>query len=293
MRITVHIVDAFVDGDQGGNAAGVVLDAEHLSSAQKLKIAHAVGLSETAFVSPSSMASLRVEFFTPTRQIPHCGHATVATFSLCSQLGHLHDGEHVKESMDGILALSTSKGQVTLHQGLPAFRTLAIDSEIGRRVVASMGIRPSSVVVAHQLTVARAGNGFLLIPLESVAVLAGLQPDHPSISQICEELDLIGFYPYALLPATKGQAVTTRMFAPRYGIDEESATGTAAGPLGAYLFASSVVPMRCCIKQGHFMNPPSPSLLEVCTEINAQGTMTRVHVAGVGRIRTTMEVDVD
>ncbi len=27
MQITIHIVDAFVNGDQGGNAAGVVLDA--------------------------------------------------------------------------------------------------------------------------------------------------------------------------------------------------------------------------------------------------------------------------
>lgn len=292
MRITVHIVDAFVNGDQGGNAAGVVLDAGHLSSAQKLKVAQAVGLSETAFVSPSSMASLRVEFFTPTRQIPHCGHATVATFSLCSQLGHLHDGEHLKESIDGTLSLTTAMGQVTLHQVFPTFTTLAVDSQMGGRVLESIGTNASSVNVAYQLTIARSGNGFLLIPLANEDVLAELRANQASIAQICEELDLIGYYPFAIATARSSQTVTTRMFAPRYGIDEESATGTAAGPLGAYLISHSPESRTCLVEQGHFMNPRSPSLLLVSMETNLQDLAPRVHVTGAGRVRETMEIEV-
>lgn len=293
MQITVHIVDAFVDGDQGGNAAGVVLNAEHLSSAKKLEIAQAVGLSETAFVSPSSRATLKVEFFTPTRQIPHCGHATVATFSLCSQLGYLPDGDHQKESIDGVLSLTTTKGQVTLQQRFPDFIGLPVDSAMGLRVFESIGIKTDSVTSPQQLMIARSGNGFLLVPLESEAALAGLQPNHRSIAQICEELDLIGYYPFTLTTGRQIKTATTRMFAPRYGIDEESATGTAAGPLGAYLLSCSQGVTSCCIEQGHFMSPPSPSLLRVSTEINPEGLETRVHVTGAGRIRTMMEVEVD
>lgn len=291
MRITVHIVDAFVNGDQGGNAAGVVLDAGHLSSVQKLKVVQAVGLSETAFVSPSSTASLKVEFFTPTRQIPHCGHATVATFSLCSQLGYLHDGEHRKESIDGILSLTTLKGQVTLHQVFPTFTTLAIDSQIGWRVLESIGVNASMVNVAYQLTVARSGNGFLLIPLTNENVLAGLCVNQVAIAQVCEELDLIGYYPFVTSTVSPRQIATTRMFAPRYGIDEESATGTAAGPLGAYLISRSPESTTCLVEQGHFMNPPSPSLLSVSMDTKLHQIAPRVHVAGAGRVRKTMEIE--
>lgn len=292
MQITVHIVDAFVDGDQGGNAAGVVLDAANLSSEQKLKIAQAVGLSETAFACPSSIASLKVEFFTPTRQIPHCGHATVATFSLCSQLGRLQDGDHLKESIDGTLSLTTAMGKVTLHQAIPTFTTVALDSAMGLRVLDTIGTHASAVCSGQQLTIARSGNGFLLIPLESEEILAGLQPDHSSIAQVCEELDLIGYYPFALANARASQTAATRMFAPRFGIDEESATGTAAGPLGAYLISGSPVSMTYRIEQGHFMDSPSPSLLLVSMERMSQELVPQVHVTGAGRVRTTMQIQI-
>ena len=44
MKIDVQVVNAFIDGDKGGNPAGIVLDADHLVNTQKQKIAAAVGL---------------------------------------------------------------------------------------------------------------------------------------------------------------------------------------------------------------------------------------------------------
>lgn len=294
MLITVHIVDAFIDGDRGGNPAGVVLEADHLTTEQKSMIARAVNLSETAFVSRSSFASLKVEFFTPARQIPHCGHATVATFSLCSQVGHLRDGEHLKESIDGILSLSTSAGKVTMHQTFPTLTPLALDSHIGQIVLKSIGASASSITVERQLSIAKSGNAFLLIPLVSEHHLASLSPDHTLIAHVCEELDLIGFYPFAVATSRPGRTATARMFAPRYGISEESATGTAAGPLGAYLLSNSPksLSLTCLIEQGHFMNPPSPSLLSVAIVPTTQeGEDRQVHVSGYGHLRKTLEVE--
>lgn len=79
MNVRVEIVNAFVDAGTGGNPAGVVLDADGLSDGQKLAVARQVGLSETAFVSASEVASFKLDFFTPARRIAHCGHATIAT----------------------------------------------------------------------------------------------------------------------------------------------------------------------------------------------------------------------
>jgi PhzF family phenazine biosynthesis protein len=65
MKIDVQVVNAFIEGGQGGNPAGVVLDADHLTASQKQQIAAGVGLSETAFVSSSTAADFKLEFYTP------------------------------------------------------------------------------------------------------------------------------------------------------------------------------------------------------------------------------------
>ena len=68
-----------------------MLDADRLTSQQKQEIATKVGLSETAFVSPSSVAEFKLDFFTPVKQIPHCGHATIGTFTYLKKNGMIKD----------------------------------------------------------------------------------------------------------------------------------------------------------------------------------------------------------
>ena len=65
---------AFSDRPDGGNPAGVVLDASGLSEAEMLGIAADVGYSETAFVDGDD-----IRYFSPLAEVPFCGHATVAT----------------------------------------------------------------------------------------------------------------------------------------------------------------------------------------------------------------------
>src|SRR4051794_22793523 len=88
-RVSVEVVHAFVDGGQGGNPAGLVLDGDALSPEERQRVAALVGLSETAFVGRSEQADILLSFHTPSRSIPHCGHATVATFARLWELGRL------------------------------------------------------------------------------------------------------------------------------------------------------------------------------------------------------------
>ena len=110
------LIHAFADGERGGNPAGVVLDADDLDAAACQRIAAAAGVPETAFVSRSDIATLRLTFFTPTRQIAHCGHATVATFGLLHRLGRLGEGEFRKETIDGVRDVRIAGGRVFLAQ---------------------------------------------------------------------------------------------------------------------------------------------------------------------------------
>lgn len=125
MDITVNVVDAFIDSGQGGNPAGVVLDAGGFSAETKQRIAARVGLSETAFVSPSSVADFKLEFFTPTRQIPHCGHATIATFCYLLQQGKITGPHSSKETIDGVRSIFIKGDMAFMEQTAPTYRTLA------------------------------------------------------------------------------------------------------------------------------------------------------------------------
>lgn len=62
MNIEVNLVSSFTVNGKGGNPAGVVLNSDKLSDAQKLKISQAVGYSETAFVSSDDEADYEVSF---------------------------------------------------------------------------------------------------------------------------------------------------------------------------------------------------------------------------------------
>ncbi len=81
---TIYVVDAFTTKPNTGNRAGVVLDADHLTTQEMQDIAAFAGYSETAFVlSPKDQShDIHVRYFTPTHEVPICGHATIATHFL-------------------------------------------------------------------------------------------------------------------------------------------------------------------------------------------------------------------
>lgn len=291
MKTSVHIVHAFTQAHTGGNPAGVVLEADAVSAAQKQSIARQVGLSETAFVSSSTRATLKVEFFTPTRQIAHCGHATVAAFSLCRGLGLLQDGLHTKESIDGILGVTLRDRLAFLHQPPTRYRHLAVSDAHGAAALAALGLAPPALLNGAPLSVARAANGFLLVPLRDEETLRALQPDMQAIHALSESLDLVGFYPFVVHPPGNASSASARMFAPRYGIEEESATGTAAGPLGCWLHdVLGLEAMAYRIGQGRHMPNPSPSLLHVALEAVAGG-VSAARIGGEGLCLKTIEID--
>ena len=89
MKISIRQVDTFTQLPLTGNPAGVVLGGEGLADKQMQMIAREMSVPETAFVLPPTIpdADLRIRWFTPTVEVPLCGHATVASFHVLA-----HDG---------------------------------------------------------------------------------------------------------------------------------------------------------------------------------------------------------
>lgn len=267
MKIEIPIVNAFVDEPGGGNPAGVVLDAQHYTTSQKQSIAAAVGMSETAFVSPSSIADFKVEFFTPTRQIAHCGHATIATFGYMRQTGVLPNDNTSKETIDGRREIVLEEEYTFMEQSAPQY--IELNSEDHRLVLESVGLRPEKLLNNAKSCIVDTGNSFLIAELQSSDIVRSIKPVDEKIVAISNKYDLIGYYLFSTHSVKNGRDAGARMFAPRYGIGEEAATGMAAGPLACYLYdRMGVTKADFVIEQGYLMPNPSPSVIFVRLKIN-------------------------
>lgn len=287
MNVKVAIVDSFVDGDKGGNPAGVVLDADGLTANQKLEIAQKVGLSETAFVSQSDSADFKTDFFTPQQQIAHCGHATIATFSHLSQLGLVKERHTSKETIDGKRDIEVIGDFAYMSQRQPNY--IEVESDI-EAIYRSLGLKDSKLISTPK--VVNTGNSFLVIGVESKQTLESLTVDQALVHELSDKYDLIGFYVFTLDTNRNGRDASTRMFAPRYGITEESATGMAAGPLACYLHDYMGIDKETLlIEQGYSMSPASPSVIEVVLT-TLDGNITSLKAGGVGKPSRYMDIEI-
>lgn len=286
--VKVHILNAFVDGDKGGNPAGVVLDADGLTNEEKLRIAARVGLSETAFVSASATADFKLDFFTPTRQIPHCGHATIATFSYLARLGKIKGIHSSKETIDGNREILLDGDLAFMEQKPPRYTGAGPD---GGAMLASLALDERDILPHGPISVVNTGNAFAIIPVRDQRVLEKIVPDFDAIHRISDRHDLIGYYVFCTQTGDPARDANSRMFAPRYGIPEEAGTGMAAGPLACYLFdVLGIKKEQFLIQQGWFMQPPSPSLIQVNLHLDHHGKITKVMAGGKGKEMRTLEI---
>ena len=294
--VPVQIVNAFVKNDQGGNPAGVVLDADQYSDAQKLLIAQKVWLSETAFVSKSETCGIKLDFFTPTKRIAHCGHATIATFSYLAALERFGDGETSKETVDGPRKIILDHGMAYMEQLAPTYTPASKWADQGVTlcdVLQSLAITSDDLDDRARPVLVNTGNNFIVIAVKDQATLANITPDQDAINAISEKLDLIGYYIFTTETGGAGDAgidATTRMFAPRYGITEEAATGMAAGPLACVLHdLLDIKKDSFLIAQGEFMAEPSPSQIKVTLELK-DDRITGLLAGGQGKVMKNLEI---
>ncbi|PKM65341.1 MAG: PhzF family phenazine biosynthesis protein [Firmicutes bacterium HGW-Firmicutes-2] len=274
--MTNHIyrVTAFSDSVDGGNLAGVVLDADSLSEEQMLGIAKEVGYSETAFVMKSTKADYKVRFFTPTDEVDLCGHATIATFNLLRDLGIITVGDYIQETKAGILELQILDHYVYMEQNAPKYYEILDKNEIAgcfdRHQRDYIGDMPIQIVST--------GLKDIILQVKDLKTLLGLRPNLEKINAISRKHDVVGIHAFCLETLSDVEA-HVRNFAPRYGINEESATGTANAALACYLMKYQKYEFHgdFVIEQGYSMKRPSKIMVKV--RVAGDDTM-QVYVGG-------------
>lgn len=116
------------------------------------------------------------------------------------------------------------------------------------------------------------------MPIDSVEHLAELHPDFKIMEEMSRDMQVVGVHAFALTEGTEITAIC-RNFAPLYGIDEESATGTANCALASYLFQYYQKKNRYVFEQGHKLGQMSKIVVDVVAE---NEEIAEIFVGGYG-----------
>jgi trans-2,3-dihydro-3-hydroxyanthranilate isomerase len=259
--------DAFAEMPFKGNPAAVVAQAQGLPDEAMQRIAREMNLSETAFVTPSTLENhrFRYRWFTPTDEVEFCGHATLAaTYSLCDQgIVELPGNGSVSfqaEARIGTLELTVESvdgraQMVWIGAPLPAFDPY--EGEPLWEFLTAMDLTVADLEPSLEPW-ACSSHHMLYIPLNSLEVLGRLNPDFRKLGMLGTETKLSAV-PFTLETFDPKHRIHLRCFAPSLGVDEDPVTGSANSPLGVLLFLQGVLPQtdnpaEYIAEQGDFVN---------------------------------------
>lgn len=266
---------AFTGDSSKGNPAGVVHGADQLHDEQMLSIAQTLGFSESAFIQKSQKADYRVRFFTPKQEVNFCGHATVATFCSLVSRGIIEMGDEAvkvvtQETKAGIFPVSCYlDGKVMMTQANPVFGEIESDKQLIAKLLnlneSDIGALPIQIVTTVTPT--------FIVPIASLEALRNVQPDLEAIYRYTEQKNAGCLYLFTTESLSANTDMCTRSFDPLVGINEDAATGAAAGPLGCYAdkYVYEGSKKQLVIQQGFDMGMDSTLYVDIENEVQVGG----------------------
>jgi len=272
------LVDVFTDVPLQGNQLAVFTDAARLPSDEMQRLALELKLSETVFVlAGEDGGDARVRIFTPAAEMPFAGHPVLGTAVVlgiergCEALVLETGAGPVPVQLTHAPERPEGRGRTaygSMHQPIPAWR----EFEHTHELLAALGVERSRLPIEAYTN----GPTHVYVELDSEAAVAALEPNLRALAALASQ----GRRSELLIScfAGAGERWKTRMFAPALGVDEDPATGSAAGPLAVHLARHGRIAFgqQIEIRQGAELG--RPSLLRA----RAVGSAERVERVEVG-----------
>jgi len=268
-RFRYVIADVFTEEPLAGNPVAVFTDGRDLSEVDMQAIARETNLSETVFVLPATTddADVRIRIFTPAVELPFAGHPTLGSAFVLG--GPLQKIVIRLETGAGVVPVTLDREGAKIvfgrmEQPVPPWQAV----EDPAPIFAALGVEGSNLpVVRYDL-----GPGHVYIALDSPDAVQRLAPDIGALAAATPD----GANCFAHVDGNRWK---TRMFAPNHGVNEDPATGSAAGPLAIHLARHGRIPFgeQIEISQGAEINRPST----IYATVEGEGDrVDRVEVGG-------------
>jgi trans-2,3-dihydro-3-hydroxyanthranilate isomerase len=295
-------VDVFTTTPFGGNPAGVITEADALSSDQMLAIAGEMNLSETTFVTLPSIdgALFRIRFFTPSEEVRLSGHALIASCFALVEDGRipLEDGvtKALFDTKAGVVQVDIhfTKGAAAPRNAGVAMTIAGVEAGVLEKIMLHQSIkrhRPSSVpaqdiaktlgldpVEIHRsglpLEIISTGLEQLMIPVMHKETIRDMNPDLIKLGLMNRKTGIHTNHVFALDTYSEDCVAYMRHFAPALGMWEDPASGTAAAGLASYLLRHGVVTSgNMIIEQGKDVSSLARILVEPLDAGDPSGEM--------------------
>lgn len=214
MRTPIFQIDAFTNRRFAGNPAAVMPMENFLSDSVLQDIASENNLAETAFLVPEG-GDYRLRWFTPTKEVPLCGHATLASAAIVMERLEPGRSRVVFHSASGPLTVSRADTQYVMD--FPARPSEPVQAPPG--LADALGVAPIELFV----------NAFnYMALLETAQIVRTLAPDLVALARADRDGIIV------TAPGDGPYDFVSRYFAPAKGIPEDPVTGGAHCMLAPY-----------------------------------------------------------
>lgn len=254
----IELVDVFAARPLEGNLLAVIIDADDVATDTMLRLAGRLRLSETSFVQPPTApgADYRHRIFTIAQEIPFAGHPSLGTAAVVARRRGGREQALVQQTGEGLqrltVALNDDGARVSLEQSPATFgEEIAAPS-----LMTAFGLRARDAAEGLPAQFVSTGLPTLVIPLRDPAALDLARVDWPAVETAVEAHADVTFLNLYLAAEVAPGHWAARCFGQDIAGGEDPATGSAAGPLGAYL-ATRLGIERFEIDQGVAMGQPS------------------------------------
>ncbi len=300
-KFRFYTADVFTERQFGGNPLAVFPWAEGLSAQEMQRIANEFNLSETVFLLPAGKSShtRRARIFTPATELPFAGHPTVGSAIVLAAIGEvdLQDGAGtiVLEEGVGPISIAVRRSEDTWY----AQFSVAKLPEMGpaspiEAVAAALGLEEEDLdLEGPGVRAASCGVPFLYIPIKRLATVQGLRVNPGACDTLIQGAWASLLYPFSRETLDTDADIHARMFAPRLGVMEDAATGSAAAAIAGVLAPvdeGSSGTFRWQIEQGYEIG--RPSAIEVEADLD-RGRIRAVRVGGNAVMLTEGELRLD
>jgi PhzF family phenazine biosynthesis protein len=281
-EVAFFIVDVFAREPLAGNPLAVVAGADGLADETMKRLGREFNQSETTFVLEATRpdADCRLRFFTPTGiEVYGAGHNALGAWWWLAASGRLHlsadTTTFAQEIGDRVLPVDvrSQAGALVAVDMIQAPPSFGAEQHDRRALAAALGIDDDDLAGGTLVPqVVSTGAAHLLVAVRDRDAVARLRPDVEALVPLVRAVNGQGCYVFCLDPEDPTATAHARFFNPSIGISEDPATGSAAGPLGAYLVDRGVVAdgVTMIVEQGHAMKRPS------WIEVQVRGDRVRV-----------------
>ncbi|QYA11931.1 PhzF family phenazine biosynthesis protein [Rhizobium sp. AB2/73] len=240
VELVAGIIDVFADEPLAGNPLAVVEGADDLTDEQMRRIAGEFNQAETTFIQSSTRADRKLRSFTASgAEVFGAGHNALGAWLWLGEhgdLGPLTTARSFRQEIGSDvlpIELVSIGGRVHGRMRQAPLRLSEPLKDVAA-LARALGLDDVDLLPEPKPRPADTGAAHLMVRIRDSQTVDKAAPDAAKLLAVLDETQAEGCYIYSFDSDVPASAYC-RFFNPTVGLWEDAATGTAAGPLAAYL----------------------------------------------------------